>query len=118
VPTRIRPAATGRQPTPSTWPPRTAPADAVLLVDGVFLLRPELNDAWDLRGFLQVPFGEALPRALERDRARFGSAQATRDRYRQRYLATVRPRRIAEVVVDNRDPAAPRILTVRRPRPG
>src|ERR1700753_1233190 len=32
------------------WPPpvTTAPADAVLLLDGVFLLRPELIGRWDL----------------------------------------------------------------------
>jgi uridine kinase len=35
-----------------------APPDAVPVFDGVFLLRPQLNDAWDLRIFLQVDFQE------------------------------------------------------------
>jgi hypothetical protein len=35
-------------------------AHAVLVFDGVFLLRPQLNDAWDLRIFLEVDFQETL----------------------------------------------------------
>jgi uridine kinase len=34
---------------PRAEPFLLAPPDAVLVLDGVFLLRPELNDAWDLR---------------------------------------------------------------------
>ena len=34
--------------------------DAVPVFDGVFLLRPQLNDAWDLRIFLEVDFQETL----------------------------------------------------------
>src|SRR3984957_18593585 len=33
----------------------TASADAVLLLDGVFLLRPELVDRWDLSIFVSAP---------------------------------------------------------------
>jgi uridine kinase len=109
---------------PRTGPSALAPADAVLVVDGVFLLRPELSDAWDLRIFLDVPFWETLRRAVARDRALFGTAQAVMERYRRRYLpaqrhylATVQPRRIAEVVIDNHDPATPR-LTAWRPGTG
>jgi uridine kinase len=126
----LGPGGTGRYRTATfdvrTDQPRAAPfqaatADAVLLLDGVFLLRPELGDAWDLRILLDVPFQETLRRALARDRARFGSAHAVKERYRLRYvpaqrhyLATVQPWRLADVVIDNRDPAAPR-LTIRRP---
>ena len=46
-------------------PVTTAPADAVLLFDGVFLLRPELIDRWDLRIFVSATF---LPTALLRHR--------------------------------------------------
>jgi uridine kinase len=105
---------------PRAAPFQAAAADAVLLFDGVFLLRPELGDAWDLRIFLDVPFQETLRRALARDRARFGSAHAVEERYRRRYvpaqrhyLATVQPWRLADVVIDNRDPAAPRLTICR-----
>jgi hypothetical protein len=36
------------------------PPDAVPVFDGVFLLRPQLNDAWDLRIFLEEDFQETL----------------------------------------------------------
>lgn len=55
-------------------PVRTAPADVVLLFDGVFLLRPELIDRWDLRIFVSAAFDETLDRARTRDQALFGSA--------------------------------------------
>jgi uridine kinase len=49
----------------------------VTLFDGVFLLRPELFDSWDLRIFVSARFEEILRRALERDVARFGARGAT-----------------------------------------
>src|SRR5213082_3087644 len=48
--------------------PEVAAVDAVLLFDGVFLLRPELAEAWDLRIFVVVRPEESLRRALDRDR--------------------------------------------------
>jgi uridine kinase len=83
-----------------------APRNAVLLFDGIFLLRPELNDLWDFRVFLQVDFEETLRRATERDEKLFGSREAVRRRYLRRYvpaqrlyLDSVRPELIADVVV-------------------
>jgi uridine kinase len=109
---------------PRAAPFLLAPPDAVLVFDGVFLLRPQLNHAWDLRVFLEVGFQETLRRAVARDRGLFGSAQATRERYRRRYipgqrryLATVQPQRIADIVIDNHDPATPRLITSRLDQP-
>jgi uridine kinase len=31
--------------------PQLAPADAILVVDGTFLQRPELRDGWDITDF-------------------------------------------------------------------
>ena len=45
---------------PRAEPLLLAPPDAVPVLDGVFLLRPQLNDAWDLRIFLEVDFQETL----------------------------------------------------------
>ena len=50
-------------------PVTTAPADAVLVFDGVFLLRPELIDRWDLRIFVSTAFEETVDRALIREQA-------------------------------------------------
>ena len=47
----------------------TASEDDVLIFDGVFLLRPELFESWDLRIFVSAGFGEILRRAVDRDAA-------------------------------------------------
>jgi uridine kinase len=96
-------------------PPRiAAPADAILVADGVFLQRLELAALWDFRVFAHAEAQELLCRACERDAALFGSAEAVRERYERRYLAGQRlyvdevgPRELADVVVDNTHTAAP-----------
>lgn len=92
----------------------TAAAGLVLLVDGVFLLRPELRDAWDLAIVLDVRPEESLRRAVVRDAAIFGSEAEVRRRYLARYLpAQERYRREArvheraDVLLGNDDPARP-----------
>jgi uridine kinase len=99
---------------PVAAPEEYAPADAVLLVDGVFLQRPELAGCWEYAVFVAVPPAVALARALVRDAPRFGGAAAARARYRRRYLpaqrqylARCRPEERADAVVGNADPAAP-----------
>jgi uridine kinase len=92
--------------------------DSILVVDGVFLLRPELVEEWDLRIFVSVEPDEALRRALERDRPLFGSREEAEQRYRLRYqpgqrlyFADARPVEAADVVVVNDDPTRPAIRT-------
>jgi uridine kinase len=89
-------------------PVTTAPADAVLLFDGVFLLRPELVDRWDLRIFVSAAFEETLDRARTRDLTLFGSAAEVERRHRERYrpsqqfyFDTVRPTDHADIIVHN-----------------
>lgn len=98
-------------------PEETAPNDAILLADGVFLQRPELDEHWDLRIYLDVELGESLRRGVDRDRHWMGSPAEAERRYRtkylpgeERYLAEVRPRDRAQIVVDAMDPARPRIV--------
>lgn len=96
-------------------PVRQAADGAVLLFDGVFLQRPELRGSWDLSIFLDISPAETVRRALVRDASLFGDA--VRERYRQRYLpaqqryrAEAAPAERADVVIDNEDPARPRVL--------
>jgi len=92
-----------------------AAADAVLLFDGIFLLRPELRSHWDFSIFVNATFDVTLARARVRDRELFGSDDALRERYRERYLPgqqlyldEVDPERLASVVIANDDPTDPR----------
>lgn len=95
-----------------------APDDAVLIADGAFLQRPELDPYWDLRVYVDVSFDEVLRRGVARDQQwPGGSAAEAERRYRtkyipgeQRYLDEVRPADRAQVVVGNEDPAAPTLL--------
>ncbi|MFI6585126.1 cytidylate kinase family protein [Embleya sp. NPDC050493] len=99
--------------TPLSPPAMTAPADAVLLFDGVFLLRPELIDRWDLRIFVSVPFEKTVDRARNRGMAPAGStADATEidrswhNRYipsQRLYFADAQPIDHADVIVYNDD---------------
>lgn len=95
-------------------PVTTAPADAVLLFDGVFLMRPELIDRWDLRIFVAAAFDTTLDRARTRDLAVYGSLSEIDRRFRNRYrpsqqfyFDTVRPTEHADIIVHNDDPQQP-----------
>ena len=90
----------------------TAPLDAVLIVDGIFLHRPELHDLWDWSVWLDVPFETAYARMAVRDGADADPEAPANARYRQGqeiYLQRDRPRDEASVIVDNTDLAHPRI---------
>lgn len=66
---RFQPAVYDRNADAVLSPPVTAaPADAVLLFDGVFLLRPELVDRWDLRIFVSTALEKTVDRAVIRER--------------------------------------------------
>ncbi len=94
------------QPLPSE--PKTCQPDAVLLMDGIFLLRPRLVSFWDLRIFLAADFSETVPRGAARDTALFGSYQAAKERYQKRYvpgqkiyLQEAHPLDKADILIDN-----------------
>ncbi len=95
----------------------SAPPDAILIVDSVFAFRPQYNDCWEYRIWLEVDADVALHRGVTRDTAVEGLEEAIRvhrDRYgvaEQIYLAEVNPRALADVVIDNTEFSRPRILT-------
>ena len=65
--------------------PQFAPADAILIVDGTFLQRPELRDGWDLAIFVETSEHVSEQRGIDRDAAHLGGAEATRQLYADRY---------------------------------
>jgi uridine kinase len=88
-------------------PITSASADAVLIFDGVFLLRPELIDRWDLRIFVATSFEQTVDRAVIREQATLSAADVER-RWRERYIpsqqfyfSTVRPAENADIIVHN-----------------
>ncbi|KJL45347.1 uridine kinase [Microbacterium trichothecenolyticum] len=91
----------------------TAPLDAVLVVDGIFLNRPELQDLWDWSVWLDVPFDVAYARMALRDGSDPDPDAPSNARYRQGqeiYVNEAHPRDAASVIVDNADLAHPRIV--------
>jgi uridine kinase len=101
---------------PLSSPPERAAEDAILLFDGIFLLRPELDGVWDYRIFVEAALEVALQRALVRDRELPGSPAGIEDRYLQRYfpaqrmyLDRIQPHQRADAVVVNDDPTHPRL---------
>jgi len=87
---------------------------SVLIVDGVFLQRPEINAYWDLRIWVDVPFEVALERACQRDLELFGTVDVVRERYAKRYfpaqqlyIEQCQPKMSAQWVIDNLDPLQP-----------
>jgi uridine kinase len=103
-------------------PVQIATPDAVLLADGAFLQRPELDDHWDFRIYVHVGFDVVLRRGTARDHAWMDSAVAAEQRYLTRYIPgervyvdEIHPADRAQLVVDNEDPANP-IITRRAVR--
>ena len=92
-----------------------APADAVLVVDGVFAFRPEYHELWDVRIWIEVTEAVSRARGVARDTGLEGAGEAVRlydTRYRvgeQLYIDEVGPQRRADVVIDNTDIDAPRV---------
>jgi uridine kinase len=94
-----------------------AEPESILLLDGVFLLRPGVREHFDFSTFVRADFAVTTARAEQRDVALFGSVEDVRRRYRERYvpgqqlyLTTVDPERWATVVIDNNNPNGPVIV--------
>ena len=93
-----------------------APDDAVLIVDSVFGMRPEYDEFWEHRIWVEVHRDVALTRGIERDVPLEGRAEAERlhrERYQvgeDLYLVEVDPRSKADTVVDNTTFGRPVIL--------
>ncbi|MFD0782381.1 cytidylate kinase family protein [Micromonospora azadirachtae] len=94
-------------------PCTTVRADTVLLFDGVFLMRPELIDRWDLRIFVSTALDKTVDRAVIRERQVSSRAEVER-RWRQRYIpsqqlyfAAVHPTDHADIIVHNDNPQQP-----------
>lgn len=99
--------------------PQVASADAILIVDGTFLQRPELRDGWDLAIFVETSEQISEQRGIGRDAQRLGGVDATRELYAVRYKPAFdiyeracAPTFAADAIFNNNDFARP-VLKVR-----
>jgi uridine kinase len=90
--------------------PELVPADALIIIDGTFLQKPELRGLWDEMIFVRTAQRAARERASRRDAELFGSAEAAERMYAVRYhpacdiyLSEVDPVARAGIVIDNND---------------
>ena len=92
--------------------PVFAPADAIVLVEGLFLHRDELVQRWDASIFIDVPFAETARRMAVRDGSNPDPNHETMRRYvggQRIYFASAQPWERASLVVDNTG-AEPRLI--------
>ena len=90
--------------------PVRAAANCVLIVDGTFLLRPELAGGWDAAIFLNTSESVSETRGVMRDAQRLGGIEVARQLYSSRYRAAFNlydklcdPLAAADIVIDNND---------------
>ena len=100
---------------PVDAPPVSVGANCILLFEGLFLFRREVNAYWDYRVLLNINPETSLSRALVRDTVE--PADVIRRKYAERYepawqvyAAADNPEAKADVVIDNRDVSNPRIV--------
>lgn len=99
------------------------PPELVVVVDGIFLQRPELADLWDATVWVEADLDAAAARGLQRDTPRIDSVDAELERYRLRYLPAQRryieeqhPRERATFVLQNTSLDEPELVRPPRPR--
>ena len=95
---------------------REAPAEAVVVLEGMFLHRDELARHWDASVFLDVPFTETAARMAIRNGSNPDPEHSSMRRYvggQRLYFEAARPWERTTYVVENSDFASPRVI-----RPG
>jgi uridine kinase len=90
------------------------PLDGILVVDGVFAFRPQLDPSWDLRIWMEIDPELSVRRGTTRDAALHRNVDEAKALYRDRYsvgeqiyVAEVNPMARADIVIDNTDFAVP-----------
>jgi uridine kinase len=93
-------------------PVQTANKDSILIMEGIFLFRPELVNYWDIKIFVDVDFKITVKRAVKRatEREYIGAEQEILDKYEKRYIPgqqlyfdQAQPKEKADIVIDNSD---------------
>jgi uridine kinase len=100
-------------------PSKKADKDEILIMDGIFLFRPELLNYWDIKIFLDADFDVILQRAIKRakDQGALDSEQDITDIYNRRYIPGQKlyfqeaaPKEKADILIDNTNYQNPAII--------
>ena len=96
--------------------PKLAEANAILIVDGTFLQRPELRDEWDLTILVQASEEIATGRGVARDAEQLGGMKEAMRLYAERYSRAFdlyerlcAPESLADAVLNNDDLEHPQL---------
>jgi uridine kinase len=98
---------------PVTVAEKWAEPGAILVIDGIFLHRPELRDCWDVSVWLGVAFSVSVPRMAARDGNSPDPHAPEHRRYvegQKLYLLEATPQQRATFAIDNNDVDAPFIV--------
>ncbi len=102
---------------PIASPSLTAKDNAILIMDGIFLLRPKMLPYWDLTIYLVIDFANSMPRGIARDADLIGSQEEAARRYLKRYVPGQRlyrreanPLDKADILIDNNNLDDPHFL--------
>jgi uridine kinase len=92
-------------------------ADTILLFEGLFLFRREINSYWDFRILLEIDAESSIARAVQRNTGTVDSREIVEKKYRLRYepawqiyLDNENPAAKADLVLDNRNIPNPIIV--------
>ncbi len=99
--------------TPVTVPEQQAAPGAILLLDGIFLHRPELLGYWDASVWLEVAFSVSIPRSAQRGVGSPDLHAPQNRRYvegQKLYLSETNPQQHATFVINNDDLHAPYVV--------
>lgn len=118
---KIRPTLINLSSTPEIEPEYiNITEDAIVLCDGVFLMRPELFNYWNIIIFIDISLETAFRRAVERDIRTLGSYEQVKHIYEKRYFAGQRiyfdrchPLQRADLIIDNNDFRNPVVIEQR-----
>jgi uridine kinase len=91
--------------------------NSILLFEGVFLFRKELNQFWDYRIFVDIDFETSLERGIKRDSSLLGDEEVAQEKYTKRYIPgqkiyfeKCQPQEKADVIIKNDDPSNPTLI--------
>jgi uridine kinase len=94
-------------------PEQVSKSGDILVIDGIFLHRPELREYWDYSIFLDVAFTLSVPRGAQRGEGSPDPGAPENRRYvegQQLYLQSCKPKCSATIVINNEDLASPSVV--------